>query len=187
MSEIKPVTEPVGIARRDLGTASLTAIIAAAYDTHASSIYGLALRTTGDPELAADVTQEAFLRLLQEGQRGRLPDNASAWLYRTSTNLIVTRARRTAVARRFAPRLVVRDEPDGPDVVALGNERHRELDASLATLSVADRVVLVMAAQGASGEEIAEHLGHSHGAVRTQLTRARRRLRAAVLDREAMR
>ena len=187
MSEIKPVTEPVGIARRDLGTASLTAIIAAAYDTHASSIYGLALRATRDPELAADVTQEAFLRLLQEGQRGRLPDNASAWLYRTSTNLIVTRARRTAVARRFAPRLVVRDEPDGPDVVALGNERHRELDASLATLSVADRVVLVMAAQGASGEEIAKHLGHSHGAVRTQLTRARRRLRAAVLDREAMR
>jgi RNA polymerase sigma-70 factor (ECF subfamily) len=187
VSEIKPVTEPVGIARRDLGTASLTAIIAAAYDTHASSIYGLALRTTSDPELAADVTQEAFLRLLQEGQRGRLPDNAGAWLYRTSTNLIITRARRTAVARRFAPRLVARDEPDGPDVVTLGNEQHRELDASLASLSVADRVVLVMAAQGASGEEIAKHLGHSHGAVRTQLTRARRRLRAAVLDREAMR
>lgn len=187
VSEINPVTEPVRVAGRDLGTTPLAATIAAAYDTHSDSIYGLALRATRDPELAADITQEAFLRLLAEGKRGRLPDNVGGWLYRTSSNLIISRARRASVARRFAPRLLPRDEPDGPDAIALGNEQHRELQAALATLSVADRVALVMAAQGATGEEIATHLGRSHAATRTHLTRARARLRAAVLRREATR
>lgn len=185
MSEIKPVTEPVSVAGRHFGTTALDVFITAAYDTHSTAIYGLALRATRDPDLAADITQEAFLRLLTEGQRGRLPDNVGGWLYRTSSNLIISRARRAAVARRLAPRLVQRDQPDGPDLIALGNEQHRETQAALATLSVADRVALVMAAQGATGEEIAGHLGRSHAATRTHLTRARARFRAAVLPREA--
>lgn len=179
--------EPVSAAGLVLGTAGLGAVVADAYDTHAAAIYGLALRATRDPDLAADVTQEAFLRLLGEGQRGRLPDNVGGWLYRTSSNLIVSGARRATVARRFAPFLLSRREPDEPEAIALGNEQHRELDAALATLSVADRLALVMAAQGASGEEIAGRLGRSHGATRTHLTRARARLRAAVLVREMTR
>ncbi len=173
--------EPVSVAGRDLGSSALDAYITAAYEAHSPAIYGLALRSTRDPDLAADITQEAFLRLLTEGRHGRLPDNVGGWLYRTSSNLVISRVRRATVARRFAPRLLQRDEPDGPDAIALGNERHRELDTALATLSVADRVALVMAAQGATGEEIAGHLGRSHAATRTHLTRARVRLRAAVL------
>lgn len=187
MNEIEPLIEPVRVGGRDLERTSLVADIAAAYDLHASSIYGLALRAGRDPELAADVTQEAFARLLAEGRQGRYPDNVGGWLYRTSTNLIVSRARRVSVARRFAGRLVSRDEWDAPDAIALGNEQHRELDAALATLSVDDRIALVMAAQGASGEEIAERLGRTHAATRTHLTRARARLRAAVLRAEATR
>jgi RNA polymerase sigma factor (sigma-70 family) len=185
VSEVNPTTEPIRV--NGLSATPEAAYVAAAYDTHAASIYGLALRATRDPELAADITQEAFLRLLTESQRGRYPDNVGGWLYRTSSNLIISRARRASVARRFAPRLVQRDEPSGPDAIVLGNEQHRELGAALATLSVADRVALVMAAQGATGEEIARHLGRSHSATRTLLTRARVRLRATVLLREATR
>jgi RNA polymerase sigma-70 factor (ECF subfamily) len=187
VNEIEPVTERVGVASRDLGTTPLAASITAAYEAHASAIYGLALRSTRDPELAADVTQEAFLRLITEGQRGRYPDNVGAWLYRNSSNLIISGARRASVARRFAPRLVSRDEPDGPESITLGQEQHRELVAALATLSVDDRLALVLSAQGAAGEEIATHLGRSHAATRTHLTRARARLRLAVLRREAAR
>jgi RNA polymerase sigma factor (sigma-70 family) len=187
VSEINPVIEPVTVGQGDLGAASLGVAIALAYDDHSAAIYGLALRATRDPELAADITQEAFLRLLSEGQRGRLPDNVGGWLYRTSLNLVISRARRASVARRFAPRLLPRDQPEGPDVIAAGNEQHRELNAALATLSVADRVALVMAAQGATGEEIAGYLGRSPGATRTHLTRARARLRDAVLRAEASR
>jgi RNA polymerase sigma factor (sigma-70 family) len=145
------------------------------------------LRTTRDPELAADVTQEAFLRLVTEGQRGRYPDNVGAWLYRTSSNLIISGARRASVARRLAPRLVSRDEPDGPESITLGQEQHRELDEAMATLSIDDRLALVLSAHGATGEEIARHLRRSPAATRTHLSRARARLRTAVLRREAAR
>lgn len=187
VNEIEPVIEPVGASGDGFAAVPLAAFVAAAYDAHAASIYGLALRSTRDPELAGDVTQEAFLRLLAEGRRGRRPDDIGAWLYRTSTNLIISRARRASVARRLAPRLVSHDRSDAPDAIALGNEQHRELDAALATLSVADRVALVLSSQGATGIEIAQHLGRSHAATRTHLTRARARLRDAVLSREANR
>ncbi|MEA2610810.1 MAG: hypothetical protein QOG32_536 [Chloroflexota bacterium] len=187
MNESEPLTEPVRLGGQDLARSSLVADIAAAYDLHAPSIYGLALRAGRDPELAADVTQEAFARLLAEGRRGRYPDNVGGWLYRTSSNLIISRARRVSVARRFAGRLVSREDADAPDTIALGNEQHRELDAALATLSVDDRIALVLAAQGASGQEIAERLGRTNAATRVHLTRARARLRAAVLRVEASR
>jgi RNA polymerase sigma-70 factor (ECF subfamily) len=187
VNEIEPTLEPVGLTGRRLRADPIGASITAAYEAHSASIYGLALRSTRDPELAADVTQEAFLRLLTEAQHGRMPTNVGGWLYRTSANLIVSRARRASVARRFAPRLLERDIPDGPDAIALGNEQHRELEAALATLAVDDRVALVMAAQGATGEEIATYLGRSDGATRTHLTRARGHLRSAVLRREATR
>ena len=100
---------PVSVAAGD--------VVSAAFLAHSASVQGVALRSTRDPELAADVTQEAFLRLFVEAQAGRIPDNVGAWLYRTSANLIVTRARRTAVARRHAPSLVRFDGPDRKSVV----------------------------------------------------------------------
>jgi RNA polymerase sigma-70 factor (ECF subfamily) len=187
VEDIEPLIEPVTIVvgRRDI--AAIGAFMIAAYETHSSAIYGMALGSTRDPELAADVTQEAFLRLLTEAQLGRTPDNVGGWLYRAASNLIVSRARRAAVARRFAPRLLRRDTPQEPDSAALGHERRSHLDDALATLSVADRIVLLMAAQGASGEEIATHLGRSPGATRVLLLRARKRLRIAMTEREARR
>jgi RNA polymerase sigma-70 factor (ECF subfamily) len=187
VNEIEPVLESVSVDRRAIGSTALDMLLTEAYEAHSAAIYGLALRSTRNPELAADVTQEAFIRLLTEGQRGRYPDNVGGWLYRTSSNLIISGARRRSVARRLAPRLVSPNEPSGPETVALGRERHRELDAALASLSVVDRLVVVLAAQGATGDEIASHLGRSGSATRTLLSRARVRLRAAVTVREAAR
>jgi RNA polymerase sigma-70 factor (ECF subfamily) len=159
--------------------------IAAAFRDHSSAVYGTALRSTRDPELAEDVTQEAFLRLVVEAQAGRFPDNIGGWLYRTSANLIVSRARHASVARRLAPRLVEFDGPAQPDAVALLQEQHSELQVALAALPAADRVALLMAAQGATGQEIARRLGRSHAATRTLLSRARGRLRAAAIGPDA--
>lgn len=161
---------------------AISELIAAAFRDHSAAIQGAALRSTRDPELAADVTQEAFLRLLTEAQAGRFPDNVGGWLYRTSANLIVSRARRAAVARRLAPRLLRSDGPAQPDAIAVLQERHHELQTALATLSAVDRVVLLNAAHGSTGEEIARHLGRTHGATRTLLSRARGRLRTATME-----
>ncbi len=187
MDAIEPLIEPITAVDRHRGAAGVAAFITTAYEAHSSAIHGMALGSTRDPELAADVTQEAVLRLLAEARRGRLPDNVGGWLYRTTANLIVSRARRAAVARRFMPHLLRRDSPLEPDAATLGRERRGQLDAALASLSATDRIVLLMAAQGATGEEIARHLGRSRGATRVVLLRARKKLRIAMADREARR
>ena len=158
---------------------AIDTLIEAAYRDHAAAIHGVALRSTRDPELAADVTHEAFVRLVIEAQAGRCPDNIRAWLYRTSANLVVSRARREAVARRAAPRLARTDGPAQPDAIAVLREAQLELETALAALPLADRIALLMAANGETGEAIASHLGRSHAATRTLLSRARARLRAA--------
>jgi RNA polymerase sigma factor (sigma-70 family) len=163
---------------------AVTEMVSAAYRDHAASIHGIALRSTRDPEIAADITQEAFLRLVTEAQSGRFPDNVGGWLYRTSANLVISRGRRVSVARRFAPRLVRYDGPAEPDAVAIVQEEHRELDRALATLTTTERVALLMAAGGAAGSEIAARLGRSPGATRTLLCRARIHLRAAIVTGE---
>jgi RNA polymerase sigma factor (sigma-70 family) len=178
-----PNSRALGAHRCD--PSAISEVIAAAFRDHSAAIHGTALRSTRDPELAADVTQEAFLRLVVEAQAGRFPDNVGGWLYRTSANLVVSRARRAAVARRLAPRLVRFDGPAEPDAVAVLQEQRHELHVALATLSAADRVALLMAAHGATGQEIARHLGRSHAATRTLLSRARGRLRTAAMEVDA--
>ncbi|MEO5964673.1 MAG: sigma-70 family RNA polymerase sigma factor, partial [Candidatus Limnocylindrales bacterium] len=146
--------------------------IAQAYADHAPAIRGKVLQQTRDPEVAADVTQEVFLRLFLEAAAGRMPDNVPAWLYRASANLVVSRARHSAVARRFAPRLVRDDLPADPAAVAVLREAHDVLNGHLATLSSSDRAALVLAAHGATGREIAGRLGRSEVATRALLSRA---------------
>ena len=152
-----------------------------AHRTHAAMTYAIAMRTTRDPELAEDVTQEAFIRLLTEARAGRAPDNIGGWLYRTVSNLIISRARRAAVARRLAPRLADASSPDQPDAVAVRRESQAELRSALASLSADEQVALLLAASGATGLEIAARLGRSHGATRALMCRARSRLRGGVM------
>lgn len=179
--------EPLPIASARRTGEVIEDVIGTAFDRHEAEIHGLMLAITRDPDAAADLTQEAFVRLIEELRRGRQPDNIGGWLYRTASNLAISRARRAQVARRFAPRLVRHDEPDGPEILLLEHERSRLLRAALDRLPPTDRVALILAAQGLSGEEIAAYLGKRHGAVRTLLLRARGRLRTALEHEEGSR
>ncbi|MES2208755.1 MAG: sigma-70 family RNA polymerase sigma factor [Chloroflexota bacterium] len=159
------------------GAAAPAGFLDAAYRQYFSSTYAAAMRTTRDPDAAADVTQEAFMRLLSEAHQGRRPDNTAAWLSRSATNVAISRARRTTVARRYAPLLLDRSTPPLPEAIALCRERDIEVRKALAILRPAERRALMLAAQGISGSEIARDLGRSHGATRALICRARTRLR----------
>lgn len=161
---------------------SIDHMVESSFREYSASIRGKALQLTRDPELAADVTQEAFLRLLVEAQAGRTPDSISAWLYRTAINLIVSGVRHAAVEHRIAPRLVRDDAPAQPEAVAMLREAGGEVHTLLTGLTDVDRAALLMAAHGASGREMADHLGRTPVATRAVLCRARRRLRAATLE-----
>lgn len=178
-----PMLAPAGIAGFPGRIAAATAIdpdqfVTDTHRAHAGVTYAVAMRATRDPELAEDVTQEAFVRLLTEARAGRFPDNPGAWLYRTVSNLVISRARRAEVARRYAPRLADLGAPDQPDAVVVRREGQAELYRAMATLSTRERTALLLAARGSSGLEIAAQLGRSHGATRALMCRARSRLRA---------
>ena len=162
------------------------AFVSDAHRAHAAMTYAVAMRATRDPELAEDVTQEAFIKLLIEARAGRYADSTGVWLYRTVSNLIISRARRAEVARRYAPRLLELGAPDQPEAVAVRREGQAEVRMALAALSRDERAALLLAAGGATGVEIASSLGRSHGATRALMCRARSRLRAGALAATAM-
>ena len=161
----------------DLGLNPADEIVATAYREHAATVRGVVQRMTRDPELAADVTQEAFLRLFVETRVGRIPDNIPAWLYRTASNLVISDARHASVVRRTAPRLVRLDSPGEPDAAVVMREQGQTMQRALATLPADYRDAVVLAAQGATGSDIAHSLGRTDAATRTLLCRARSRLR----------
>lgn len=160
-------------------------IVAAAFRDHWAMVRATALRMTRDPEVAADVAQDAFLRLVTETRAGRVPDHVGSWLYRTSSNLVISRARHAAVARRAEPALVRRDQPAEPHAIVSMRERATDLASALSTLPDIERRALLMAAEGATGEELTATMGRTACATRTLLCRARKRLRAGLAEIES--
>ena len=110
---------------------------------------------TRDPALADDLVSEAFLRLAIEIREGRSPREPRAWLYRVGSNLLVSRARRTAVATRALPGLLERDVMGSPEDEVITREGHGLVRDGLATLGRTDREIVALAAQGLSNREMA--------------------------------
>jgi RNA polymerase sigma factor (sigma-70 family) len=160
-------------------------LITAAYDSYRRELYSMALGATHDTDTAADLVQEAFLRLVREVQAGRVPDNMRAWLYRVVTNLITTRWRRTSVADRFKSLFAIGTAADDPAGEFLRRESATELHQALRTLPLEARTALMLSAQGLSGREVAAAIGRSEGATRTLMCRARITLRERLDEREA--
>jgi RNA polymerase sigma-70 factor (ECF subfamily) len=147
--------------------------------------YNVARRLVGDPESAADATQEAFLaafRHLNQFKGGSF----KSWLLRIVTNCCydALRARR----RREATSLDVLvddagfDLPDAtnplPEVSALSAELFRCVEEGLKTLPIDQRAVLLLYdVHGLSYDEVASVLNASLGTVKSRLSRARGRLR----------
>jgi RNA polymerase sigma factor (sigma-70 family) len=158
------------------------ALVEAAYMDHAPAMIRHLTAFTRDAAAAEDLTQEAFVRLAIEVAADRVPDNVGAWLHRVARNLATSRGRHATVAERRKSDLVSRDTVPSPEAATLEAEEHRALEAALDTLARADREVLVLAAHGYRGPEIARRIGRTEGATRTLLCRARSKVRMQLVD-----
>jgi RNA polymerase sigma factor (sigma-70 family) len=156
-----------------------TAVVAEAYVQDHAVILRRAMAVIRDPEVAADVTQEAFMRLLLEVRAGRQPDQVRSWLMRVVTNAAISRGRRISAAARYADRLPLPDALPGPEDTCLRRESSTELGRHLAALAPTERQALVLAAHGVQGRDIASAIGRSYPATRVLLHRSRLRLRAS--------
>ena len=120
--------------------------------------------------MAADVTQEAFVKLYQ---RGAIPDDARAWLATVATNLIRDE-RRTAVRRSNLLMQNAFDAPQSPppDVELLAAEQRLAVRAALDALPERDREMLLLRHAGYSYREVSRALGLPEASIGTMLVRA---------------
>jgi len=138
-----------------------------------------------DRDTAEEVSQEALLRLLLQARAGRAPADPRAWVARVAFNLAMSHGRHAQVAKRRSHQLTVPIAGSSAEQEAIERERSSALRRALAELESNDRLILVLAASGHSGVEIAGRVGWSHAAVRVRLHRLRRRLRDRLLQLEA--
>ena len=136
---------------------------------------------------AEDAVQDALLSAGRNLRSFRGEGSIEGWLVRMVTNA----CRRFHRGRKNDPSLHVRDVEitearEEPESQALRLEMADHLGEALLTLNARDRaLVLLSDAQGWKAPEIAKKMGMSDGAVRTRLSRARKRLRQNI-DLEAL-
>jgi RNA polymerase sigma factor (sigma-70 family) len=154
--------------------------LATIYEERRGELFAFLVGMTRDAEVAEDLLQDTFLRLIREARAGRMPDDVRPWLYRVAANAAIDRGRRGASLARLLPRLLDRSDPPRPESEFLRAERDAELHAALGRLAPDRRAALLLAARGFSGTEVAGLIGRTDGATRTLLCRARLELRGVL-------
>lgn len=137
-------------------------------------VYNLALRTVGNEEDAADMTQEVFLRAYRALGTFRSESKFSVWLYRLTTNVCIDFLR----SRRRHPTVSLpADESVGPEQQLTRSEMCRSVARGLDSLPDDARKILILRElDGLSYAEIGKVLRLEAGTVKSRLFRARRRL-----------
>lgn len=131
-------------------------------------------RLTGDPELAADLAQEAYARLYR---RQSLPDLPDAWLVSVAMNLLrnahATERRRRELLSVVRLDRSLSDPGLTPDQMAAASETRLAVRSVLDRLPERERRLLLLSAEGYSYREIALALDLREVSVGTLLARAR--------------
>jgi RNA polymerase sigma-70 factor (ECF subfamily) len=151
----------------------------ALFDRYKDKIYSIALRYSGDPAVAQDITQETFLKLFAGIGRFRRESNFDSWLYRLVVNACFDQKRKT---RRFMPLVdSFLDFLRAPGRSALDEVLRAEMSAHVRTvvetLPPEQRMVIVLRyTEGLSYEEIAAILGCPAGTIASRLNRVHKTL-----------
>lgn len=157
------------------------------YRLHSRRVYAVCLRMVGNTTDAEDLTQEAFLLLLRKIHTFRGESAFSTWLHRLAVNLVLMRLRKKSPPIVSIEATLPDDEtvsPDpasmigAPDLLLEGSLDRINLARCIARLPAGYRTVFVLHdIQGYEHNEIAEILGRSVGDSKSQLHKARTRLR----------
>ncbi len=149
---------------------------------HQDRLWGVAMRTTGDREDAADAVQEALLSAFRRASSFRGDAQVSTWLHRIVVNACLDRLRRrrshaTEPLPEEQDRLTALADDPGRDDPSEVGERRTDVMAALARLSDEQRSALVLVdMEGYSVEEAAALLGCAPGTVKSRCARGRLRL-----------
>ena len=145
------------------------------YELHARRVYTVIRRLVGDDHLAEDLAQEAWVRAFEKLHLFRGEAAFGTWLYRLATNVAFNRLRRSSKRDKVeASADLPRVSKAQDDVVVT----RRVLTNAMDQLPPGYRKVLVLHdIEGWTHDEIARSLECSPGTSKSQLHKARARMR----------
>lgn len=186
MTETSTNIGPDLVARaRDGDPEALSELVTLAYPT----VRRWALVRTGDPTEADDLTQDVLVHVIERLDRYRGTSRFTTWLYAVTRNAAADRFRRGGRRRRLEddPRTAteVTAEPAPTPDEGLRTSHIRDVVRTFfAELPPRQREIFDLAdLQGLTSVQIAERLGIEPVSVRANLFKARRVLRARILER----
>ncbi len=159
------------------------------YKAHCRHVYSVCLRMIRNPAEAEDLTQQTFLQVFRKIGTFRGESGFSTWLHRVTVNIVLMHLRRKKPTELLAEDLE-RTSPNGE-----GPREHGSSDTSM--LGAIDRLSLMRAIRklpagykklflmhdviGYEHSEIAGLVGCSTGCSKSQVHKARKRLRRLLL------
>ena len=156
------------------------------YRLHSRRVYALCLRMVGNTTEAEDLTQEAFLQLFRKIGTFRGESAFSTWLHRLAVNVVLMRLRKKTLVETSLEETTETDEEasgprreiGGPDLRLSGSVDRVNLERAVEQLPPGYRSVFVLHdVQGYEHNEIAVIMNCSIGNSKSQLHKARMRLR----------
>jgi len=154
------------------------------YSLHKRRVYSLCLRMTSNAAEAEDLTQEAFLQLFRKIGTFRGESAFSTWLHRMAVNVVLMQLRKkslpvvpledTLETEEESPK----KEPGAPDIRLAGAVDRLQLQRAIDHLPPGYRTIFVLHdVEGFEHNEIADMVGCSIGNSKSQLHKARLKLR----------
>jgi RNA polymerase sigma-70 factor, ECF subfamily len=156
------------------------------YRLHCRRVYALCLRMLGDPVEAEDLAQEAFLLLFRKIHTFRGESAFSSWLHRLTANVVLMGFRKKKAPTTSLDEVIrgnedenpMRWEVGAPDLRLAGVFDRTNLETAIDQLPEGyKRMFLLHDVHGYEHNEIAEILDCSIGNSKSQLHKARKRLR----------
>jgi RNA polymerase sigma-70 factor (ECF subfamily) len=156
------------------------------YRLHSRRVYALCLRMVGNTAEAEDLTQDAFLQLFRKIGTFRGESAFSTWMHRLAVNVVLMKLRKkTLPATSLEESTDPEDESSGPrreigapDLLLTGSIDRVHLERAIEQLPPGYKQVFVLHdVQGFEHNEIARLMECSIGNSKSQLHKARMRLR----------
>lgn len=176
------ITEAEAIDRAKRGDAESFEIL---YGLQKRRVYSLCLRMTGNTAEAEDLTQEAFLQLYRKIATFRGESAFSTWLHRLAVNVVLMHLRKKGLPEVSLQETLEPQQEDGPkkdfgapDYALVGAIDRVNLERAIESLPPGYRIIFVLHdIEGYEHNEIAEMLNCSIGNSKSQLHKARMKLR----------
>ncbi len=174
--------EAEAIGRAQAGDSAAFAML---YALHKRRVYSLCLRMLGNVAAAEDLTQEAFLQLFRKIGTFRGDSAFSTWLHRLAVNVVLMHLRKKGLPQVSLEETLEPSQEDGPrkdigvrDLVLSGSIDRVTLERAVENLPPGYRLVFVLHdVEGYEHNEIADMLECSIGNSKSQLHKARMKLR----------